>query len=153
MSEQPEIYPMPSFPTLAVEDVLKSSSWYQEALGFSHVFTMPGPGGAPALAHLRWAKYADLLLRTGAQTHAPKGVGVALNFALLGGSVDSLNALAERARSRGAVFINEPGDRPWNARDFTVADPDGFQLTFTFGPLNRDLSLEAVAGKVSQQEP
>jgi catechol 2,3-dioxygenase-like lactoylglutathione lyase family enzyme len=57
-----EIYPMPSFPTRVVRDLQESSKFYQEALGFKHIFAMPGPGGKPALVHLRWLKYADLLL-------------------------------------------------------------------------------------------
>lgn len=36
-----EIYPMPSFPTLIVTDLGASSEFYQETLGFKHVFTMP----------------------------------------------------------------------------------------------------------------
>ena len=56
MNEQPDIYPMPSFPILAVADVAASSRWYQEVLGFAHIFTMPGPGGVAGLAHLRWTK-------------------------------------------------------------------------------------------------
>jgi len=58
----PEIYPMPSFPILVVRDIEASSRWYQEVLGFEHIFTIPGPPG-PLLVHLRWTRYADLLLR------------------------------------------------------------------------------------------
>ena len=41
-----DFYPMPSFPTLAVRDLAASRAWY-ETLGFTTVFAMPGPGGAP----------------------------------------------------------------------------------------------------------
>jgi uncharacterized glyoxalase superfamily protein PhnB len=150
VTEQPEFYPMPSFPVLAVSDVQKSSAWYQEVLGFAHVFTMPGPGGTAALAHLRWAKYADLLLRMSPPLEGKRGIGIALNYALLGRTIDAVDMLAERARRHGAVIINEPGDRPWNARDFTVADPDGYALTFTFGPLKQNLSMDEVTGKVAR---
>ena len=54
-----EIYPMPSFPMLTVQDLETSAEFYQNALGFKHIFTMPGPGGQPALVHLRWVKYAE----------------------------------------------------------------------------------------------
>jgi catechol 2,3-dioxygenase-like lactoylglutathione lyase family enzyme len=138
MSEQSEFYPMPSFPTLAVRDVEASSRWYQEALGFASVFAMPG------LVHLRWAKYADLLLKPGAAIADKKGAGITLSYAVPDGGID---ALADRARAKGAVFVQEPGDRPWNARDFTVADPDGFALTFTMGPLKKDMSFDAVMAK------
>lgn len=147
MSDQPEFYPMPSFASLAVRDVEASSRWYQEALGFALVFTMPGPGGAAGLAHLRWAKYADILLRASPPLEGRKGVGIALNYAVTDGAID---ALAERARKAGAAFIQEPGDRPWNARDFTVADPDGFALTFTFGPLKRDMTMGALVDRIAK---
>jgi len=147
MPEQPEFYPMPSFPTLAVADVAASSRWYQDVLGFALVFTMPGPGGVPGLAHLRWAKYADVLLRASPPLEGQKGIGIALNYAVGDGALD---ALAERARKAGATFIQEPGDRPWNARDFTVADPDGFALTFTFGPLKRDMTMDVLVDRIVQ---
>lgn len=140
MSEQPEFYPMPSFPALQVKDVEASSRWYQTALGFQHIFTMPG------LVHLRWAKYADLLLRAGPPIAGNKGVGITLNYSV----ADGLDALVERARKAGAVFLQEPGDRPWNARDFTVADPDGFALTFTMGPLKRDLTMDALVSTMQK---
>ncbi|HEY4113016.1 MAG TPA: VOC family protein [Rhizomicrobium sp.] len=136
-----EYYPMPSFPMLLVADLVASSRWYQEALGFADVFTMRSPDGAPVLVHLRWRKYADLLLRPGQPAHEKKGVGIILNFAC-NDSVEALDALAERARAAGAHFIQEPGDRAWNVRDFTVADPDGFALTFSFGPLKQNVSMD-----------
>jgi uncharacterized glyoxalase superfamily protein PhnB len=148
MSEQPEFYPMTSFPILTVADVEVSSRWYLDVLGFAHVFTMPGPGGRPGLAHLRWTKYADLLLRAGPPLDGKKGVGISLNFAV--SDLAALNALAERAKSKGATFIQEPGDRPWNARDFTVADPEGFALTFTAGPLKSNLTMDALMGKTKK---
>ena len=62
-----------------------SSRWYCDALGFTHVFTMPGPEGIPSLVHLRWVKYADLLLfpdRDHRLVNFPKGVGVSLNYSV-----------------------------------------------------------------------
>ena len=143
-----EYYPMPSFPTLRVEDPAVSGRWYQEALGFRHVFTMPGPGGRPALIHLRWAKYADLLLVPEAEAPAgPRGVGVTLNYTLTDGTVD---ALAERARAHGATIVAGPADRPWNVRDVTLADPDGYRLTFSKGPLKelswQELGRQSMSG-------
>jgi uncharacterized glyoxalase superfamily protein PhnB len=135
---------MPAFPMLAAADLAASSRWYQEALGFQDVFTMRARDGAPILVHLRWRKYADLLMRAASPTAEKKGVGITLNFAC-NESLDALNALAERARAAGARFVQEPGDRPWNARDFTVADPDGFALTFSFGPLKQNFSMDDLA--------
>ena len=78
-----KIYPMPSFPTLIVKNVEASSNFYQNALGFKSIFTMTGPDGQPSLVHLRWTKYADLLItrsRDGKELPETKGVGISLNF-------------------------------------------------------------------------
>ena len=133
MSEQPEFYPMPGFPTLAARDLAASVAWYR-AVGFANVFEMP------MLAHLRWARYADLLLRPEPGLQGPKGVGVTISFAV----AEKLDELAARVSRAGIAFLREPGDRAWNARDFSIADPDGYALIFTMGPLRSDLSFEAV---------
>lgn len=139
----PEVYPMPSFPTLIVRDLEASAHWYQEVLGFTHVFTLPGPNGKPVLVHLRWIKYGDLLLRkpTGLPDDRPKGVGISLSFAVFEGRVDDV---AERALRFGAQLETEPQNQPWNARDFSIRDPDGFLLTFTQGPVEPGLGMDSI---------
>lgn len=124
-----EIYPMPAFPVIVAGNLSVSSRWYQEVLGFADVFTMRDGDGRPLLAHLRWSKWADVLI-TQARTplDTPRGHGITLNFMTLG-----VDELAERARSAGARLLEGPVDRPWNARDVTIADPDGYRLNFT-GP-------------------
>src|SRR5437867_2283049 len=100
-----EIYPMPSFPVLIVQDLEASSKWYQDVLGFKHIFTMPGPSGQPALVHLRWMKYADLLIakpRDGKELSEPKGVGVSLNFNMFGHLDSDIETFAKQAREKGA---------------------------------------------------
>jgi len=69
-----EIYPMPAFVMLMVNDLEASSTFYQSALDFKHIFTMPGPGGQPDLVHLRWIKYADVLLTRPRDSQAPLGM-------------------------------------------------------------------------------
>ncbi len=138
-----EIYPMPSFVTLKVNDPSFSGKWYEEALGFRHIFSIPGPGGIPVLVHLRWTKYADLLLQLQDESDkgTAKGKGMSISFSVTAGSVDEL---AEKARRHGASIVSEPKNQPWNARDFSVADPDGFVLTFTKGPLDDKLGMDDI---------
>ena len=143
----PEFYPMPSFPILIVEDIEASAKWYQVVLGFQHVFTIPGPGG-PVLVHLRWTRYADLLLRRQqAPIEQTKGIGISLSFAVFDGRVDDV---ADRARTAGARLESEPRNQPWNARDFSLRDPDGFLLTFTKGPVEPDLGMEQVVRRSTE---
>lgn len=139
-----EIYPMPLFPTLIVTDFEASSRFYQEALGFKHIFTMPGPGGQPVLVHLRWLKYADLLIalpQDGQGIPEPRGAGVSLSFQMLERFEGSVDALAEQAKSKEANIISGPLNRPWNVRELTILDPDGYRLVFTT-PLNVDLRFD-----------
>jgi len=140
-----EIYPMPSFPTLIVNDLEASSNFYQNVLGFKHIFTMPGPGGQPALIHLRWIKYADLLIakpRDGKALTETKGVGVSLNFQMFEHFDGDIDAFAKQAIEKGAQ-VTGPIDQPWNVREVTVMDPDGYKLIFT-KPINIGLGFDQV---------
>jgi len=124
-----EIYPMPAFPVIVTSDLAESSRWYQTVLGFADVFTMRGADDRPQLAHLRWSKWGDVLLsQARTAIEAPRGQGITLNFMAL-----DVDDIAERARAAGANVLEGPVDRPWNARDVTIADPEGYRLNFT-GP-------------------
>ena len=140
-----EIYPMPSFPMLIVKDLQASSDFYQNALGFKHIFSMPGPGGQPTLVHLRWVKYADLLIagpRDGTDMTGPKGLGVSLNFGMFDRVDGAIDAFAGHAREHGAQ-VTGPISQPWNVREVTVTDPDGYKLIFTM-PININLGFDEV---------
>jgi catechol 2,3-dioxygenase-like lactoylglutathione lyase family enzyme len=146
-----EIYPMPFFVMLLVCDLEASSKFYQETLGFQHIFTMPGPGGKPVLVHLRWSKYADLLLslpRDGKPVPEPRGAGISLSFQVLERFDGSVDAFAEQAKTGGANIVSGPLDQPWNVRELTILDPDGYHLVFTT-PLNMNLSFEDVVKRAS----
>lgn len=145
-----EIYPMPSFPMLIVSDLEASSTFYQTTLGFKHIFTMPGPGGQPALIHLRWVKYADVLLTRSWNSHGlaePKGVGISLNFSLFDRFDGDIDAFAEHARKHGAKIAG-PINQPWNVREVTVLDSDGYKLVFTV-PINVNLDFNTMLEQAS----
>ncbi len=149
-----EIYPMPFFVSLVVRDLEASSKFYQETLGFKHIFTMPGPGGKPGLVHLRWSRYADLLIslpRDGMPVPEPRGAGVSLSFQMLDRFNGSVDALAEQAKAQRANIVSGPLDQPWNVRELTVLDPDGYKLVFT-APLNPNLGFDEVVKRASGKE-
>jgi catechol 2,3-dioxygenase-like lactoylglutathione lyase family enzyme len=125
-----EFYPMPAFASLEVADVSASAAWYREALGFRSVYEAPpGPDGQPTLIHLRRERYQDLLLSPAppGSLQSP-GQGVVINF--LPGA-EPVAAIAEKAKAAGAPQVEGPVERPWNAREITVHDPDGYRIRFS----------------------
>ncbi len=150
MDSTEEIYPMPAFPILNATDPAASARWYQEALGFRHIFTMSGPAGQPLLVHLRWIKYGDVLLGARPVASGPRGLGVILSFSayLAERTVDDI---AAQAAAAGAIIVTPPTDMPWNSRECTIADPDGYHLTFT-APINLGRSFDDVITQAAQAE-
>lgn len=139
-----EIYPMPLFVKLSVEDVGRATDWYVEALGFKALFVMRAPGsGAAMMSHLRMKKYQDIMLvSAGPETaRGAEGIAVTLNFA---GDIDGF---AARAAEAGAEVVAGPADTAWNTREVTFRDLDGYLLTFTFGPL-KNKSFDEVIGSM-----
>jgi catechol 2,3-dioxygenase-like lactoylglutathione lyase family enzyme len=142
-----EVYPMPAFPTLIASSLEESTRFYVEGLGFHHIFTIHGPGSEPVLVHLRFARYADLLLEGApagfdrAQGRLGEGVKLTFSLALDGRVADEL---AGRAAALGSL-VEGPIERPWNTRDVIVRDPDGYILVFT-EPLDVGKSFDEVLG-------
>jgi len=57
---------------------------------------------------------------------SPRGTGVEISI-----EVEAIDRLYELARRLGVDLVKPIQDRPWHARDFRVADPDGYFLRFT----------------------
>jgi catechol 2,3-dioxygenase-like lactoylglutathione lyase family enzyme len=137
-----EFYPMPMFVTLEVTDLSMSAAWYEQALGFRVVYS--GPPGAGTLVHLRRERYQDILLvPTPENCPSRRGTGVIIQ--LQAGDV-GVDAIARGARSAGAVDVEGPVERPWNVRDVTLCDPDGYRLRFS-EPVDITRSFEDVMGQ------
>jgi catechol 2,3-dioxygenase-like lactoylglutathione lyase family enzyme len=115
---------------LFVSDLVRSRAWY-EALGFR-----------PVRGFEDWQMLAlgDNLLDLQGDAHAvegphyftpeigrwPRGTGVEVSI-----EVEDVDELFERAKGLGVDVVKPLQDRPWGARDFRVADPDGYFLRFT----------------------
>ncbi|GAA3429413.1 hypothetical protein GCM10018953_65970 [Streptosporangium nondiastaticum] len=120
-----DIYGMPAFVSLTVADLDRTVDWYVNGLDFISLFTVPGPGGEPALVHLRRWRYQDILVRPG---KADPGEGWTIGVMA---ELEQLDALAERARAHGGGTVDGPADTPWNTRDLRVTDPDGYTVVYT----------------------
>jgi catechol 2,3-dioxygenase-like lactoylglutathione lyase family enzyme len=139
-----EIYPMPLFVRLEVRDLKSSLAWYQEKLGFLNIYTLDGPNG-PIMGHLRFAKYADLMLVPETKPHSSKGEGLSIYFTVNKGELDALAAQA------GDAIIEGPVVRPWNAREIVVVDPGGFTLVFAEGPVDEGRTFDEVMSNARER--
>ena len=77
-----------------------------------------------------------------------KGIGVSLNFNLLDRFDGDIDAFAGHARSQGAA-VTGPVTQPWNVREVTVLDPDGYRLVFTV-PVNIGLGFDKVLERIEK---
>lgn len=126
--QEPETLRLRTFsPGLTVDDLEKSIAFYTGALGFiagrrgerdgKLTFIMLKAGLCElGLGQDDWAKGRE----------RRKGDG----FRLWCETKQDIDALAARARAFGARITEEPEDKPWGVRSFSVDDPDGFHLTF-----------------------
>ena len=138
-----EVYPMPMFATIGVADVAGIAAWYEAALGFRVMFSTPGPGGTPALVHLRRSKYQDVLVTPAS---AAAGALAPSSLTITFRADEDPAALAARARAVpvvGAAAVVGPIDTPWNTTDVRVTDPAGHRLVFTAARANPDPEQQA----------
>jgi hypothetical protein len=90
-------------------------------------------------------KYADLLIarpRDGQPVPEPRGAGVSLNFNLFERFDGNIDVFAQHAREKGANVAG-PVEQPWNVREVTVLDLDGYRLAFIV-PINISLGFDKV---------
>ncbi len=114
-------------PSFTVNDLPGSIAWYRDVLGFrveeryEREGTLVGVGLQAGDVFLMlgqddWKKGRD----------RKKGEG----FRIYCMTTQDVDAIAKRIRAAGGVLDQEPRDQPWGMRDFSITDPDGFQLTF-----------------------
>jgi PhnB protein len=119
-------------PSLTVTDMDRSVRFYEDALGFKSTFVIPGPDGAPVFTSLSHGEATLMLGLAPTEPSEPVaagtlGAGVNLYVTVTGS--DDIDTLFERAWNAGARVITKPIDQFWGDRDWTVADPDGYQIT------------------------
>ena len=115
-------------PGFTVNDLEKSLAFYTGVLGF-HVKERWMHEGKLAGVELvagvvsffigqdDWKKGKDRV----------KGEG----FRMYCTTVQDIDALATLIKARGGKLLEEPKTQSWGTRDFAVADPDGFKITFS----------------------
>lgn len=104
-------------PEIPVADILKSTTYYVDKLGFETVMTMPA------------GDYA-IVERDGVALHLFKAAAgtapVAMHI-----FAEGLDDLHSEMRRRGAAVTQGVVRQPWGNRDFRVEDDFGNELKFT----------------------
>ncbi|MRX74409.1 glyoxalase/bleomycin resistance/extradiol dioxygenase family protein [Bacillus lacus] len=124
-----EAYPMPLFVKLEVQNMTYSLNWYKEVLQFTSVFELADQQGNSVMAHIRGEKYQDIMLLSsgGKSNEGKKGQGVTLNVA-----AKEIEPFYKRAAQFSPANVVEgPVNRPWNARELVLQDPDGYLITLS----------------------
>ena len=103
--------------TIAVRDLNKAGEFYSAKRGFTHAFSWGEP---PTMAGVNLDQ-TQIFLRTG----TPNPQTCSLYYV-----VKDADALYAFHRANGVSILEEPGEREWDFRDYTVTDLDGYRLTF-----------------------
>ncbi|WP_227353799.1 VOC family protein [Haladaptatus salinisoli] len=136
-----DIYPMPMFAQFAVTDLDASTDWYRSVAGFREVAPLPG------LSHLRYRRYADVMLVPAEADADERGRGPSLHINVEG---ETVSDVFERATENDATVVREPAETPWNTREVALADPDGYRIVFT-EPVDTELDFETVIDRLDSK--
>jgi catechol 2,3-dioxygenase-like lactoylglutathione lyase family enzyme len=115
--------------SLRVADLSAAVEFYTTRLGFHHAFSWGEP---PTMAGVNIGE-TQIFLEAG----IPAPGGCSLYFV-----VGNADELYEFHRANGVEIVEAPDDRPWELRDYTVRDRDGYALTFGHRLPSREPPLE-----------
>lgn len=121
------------WPTLTVSDVEASVRFYTEKLRFSSDLSVPDANGNIMLADV---ELGDSLLMLQSVDPAEAEAFMAAprklwgNFTFLLPDSQDINAFYHDLRSRGIPIHCQIADQPWGNREFSILDPDGYELVF-----------------------
>ena len=122
-------------PEIPVTNVDQAAEYYVKVLGFSFDWGND-EGGICGISQGDCRMFlTNAPFRAADGPHAP--VIVWLNL----GSKQEVDELFERWKGTGAKILEAVADKPWNLREFKVADPDGNQLR-VFYDFNWELSKD-----------
>lgn len=93
------------------------------------------------MAHLRGEKYQDIMLVAQANLEARAGDAV-ICFAS-----NDVDKIFERATLARGKIVEGPVNRPWNARELVMLDPDGYVITVST-VIDRSMAFDEVIDNV-----
>lgn len=136
-----EFYKMPLFNKLLVREIEKAEKWYHHTLVFQSVFKFRNEENEVIMNHLRLRKYQDIMLIQ--SNDFSSGNGFFINLL-----VDDIETIV---KSISEKYVLQPlGQMPWNAKEMTIVDPDGYQITLTESNI-KDEDFKKLMNSVSEK--
>jgi len=112
-------------PILEVVDLDKTIAFY-EKFGFKTDMKMPGPGGKTVHAAMMY-NGSCLMLETADETTVRPVCGGVVFYI----DVPNVEDTFKQASKLGVKVVQPLADKFWGRRDFTIADLDGYKITFS----------------------
>jgi PhnB protein len=140
-------------PTLMVQDMEKTLEFYTQTLGFEEIFKMAGPDGKLIHADVTWK---DVHFMFGPATpwlseEALPYLGTGVNFYITADKDDDLDQYYTMLKEKGVNIVKDIEDQFWGDRNFTIEDPDSYQLTFA--KKIREVSPEEMMEAMKEMAP
>ena len=110
-----------SWCVLAVRDLLVSTKYYMDALGF-----IKEPIDAPGWSFLTRDKFRVML---GECSHEKPASDLGNHSYFAYWNVDAIDEFYREISKRGALVTSQPANKPWGLREFTLTTPDGHRIT------------------------
>ena len=145
-------YTYPTFvPTVFYQDPKGALAWLERAFGFETRMLIEGPEGDGSQIHSEMA-FGDGVIFVGGEwaewTRSPKSVGGSSTQSIHVKVENDLDAHCARARSHGAVIVQEPADQFYGDRTYRAQDPEGHVWSFFQAVRRMSLDEMAAAGSV-----
>lgn len=109
-------------PVIATSDIRSTIAYYSQVLGFSEHFIFGDPpvyAGVERDGVLLYITHDDRMAATLKSSDLHPDVFL---------WVHDVDKAFEEHRQRGAKIVEEIADRPWDARQYVIEDPNGYRL-------------------------
>ena len=131
MNQEPTISFIAAVPQFAVTDLVRTTEYYRDVLGFQIAGYWDGeqvslvPDNSPVFA-IVWRDQVQVFFNRADRSNVRKGRGEDAPDVYL--RVTGIDALADELRTRGADIIDGPEDRTYGQRELAVKDCNGLIL-------------------------
>ncbi len=106
---------------LAVKNLVISSDYFVDKLGFERDFTVPG---------WEFLSFGVFKVMLGECVDALWAHETGDHSYFAHCLVENVDEVYEELNDRGAEIIHRIGDKPWGLREFSVRTPDGHRITY-----------------------